>query len=205
MRRHFSGGDRNHLTLLAYVTLVAPGSKSSLLVMGKVWKEASVVICKNLLVLEHLETHGADESCVQMLSEENGRPEILRVWGNVGEVRRCSRCGTCAMAESVTCTTSIYLFLPLFITSWLRTSCMPGLVSDTKDKEDEYNALFLRQNSLIGKCEKSIITMKWSVLEKYLHSVIVWLVVLGEQSGQGRGIWSSGKNGKGAENKVTAW
>lgn len=47
---------------------------------AKVWKEASVAICKNLLVLEQLEVPGADEASVLVLPEESNRPETWCLW-----------------------------------------------------------------------------------------------------------------------------
>lgn len=48
---------------------------------AKVWTETSVAICKNLLVLEHLEVPGADEaSSVLVLPEESSRPETWCLW-----------------------------------------------------------------------------------------------------------------------------
>lgn len=66
------GGDRNHF-LLWPVLPTPPVPKSTWLMMGLMMglcgKEASVADCKNLLGLQHLETHGlgANEACVPML------------------------------------------------------------------------------------------------------------------------------------------
>lgn len=45
---------------------MAPGSKSNLLMMAKCEKRHLLPFVKDLLVLQHLETHGlgADEDCV---------------------------------------------------------------------------------------------------------------------------------------------
>lgn len=58
-------GDRNHLLLWPLLP-ITPGSKSNLLMMGKCEKRHLLPFVKNLLVLQHLETHGSgtDEDCV---------------------------------------------------------------------------------------------------------------------------------------------
>lgn len=55
----------------------------------------------------------------------------LEVFGAM--VEGCVRCGTRAAAESVMCTASADLLLPLFIKYRLRTSYVP----DARDTEDE--------------------------------------------------------------------
>ena len=75
MRRNFSVGVGGRWQKSLVLACVAHPSwiKEQFVNDAKVWKEASVAISKNLLVLEHLEVPGAVEAYVPVLSEESSR------------------------------------------------------------------------------------------------------------------------------------